>query len=271
MMPRKAALTDDYAKVTGELNEMRRPKRPKFSWLFVIFMLALSALCAGLGYWQIQRLAEKEALIATVTDRISLDPVPVPPTAEWVGLDPEIYNYRPVTVTGEFQPEDTLFVFTALTDPVGTYQGAGYWVMTPFVTEGGGMIFVNRGFIPQQFKSVFDDADGIGAPPSGIVTLTGIARLPEAENAFTPGPETSTRVEYVRSIERMRDMLSGDYEPIAGFFIDQKAGAKDALPQGGETKLTFSNRHFEYALTWFALSAITFIMTLFWLIRLRRS
>jgi len=271
MTPRKATLTNEYAKVTGELNEMRRPKRPKLSWMFVIFMLALSALCAGLGYWQVQRLAEKEALIATVTDRISLEPVAMPPTAEWVGLDPEIYNYRPVTVTGQFRPEDTLFVFTALTDPVGTHQGAGYWVMTPFVTEGGGMVFVNRGFIPQDSKSVFEDTDGVGAPPSGMLTLTGIARLPEKENAFTPGPEQSARIEYVRSVERMRAFLSGDYDQIAGFYIDQKAGPKDALPQGGETKLTFSKRHFEYALTWFALSAITLVMTLFWLFRSRRS
>jgi surfeit locus 1 family protein len=34
------------------------------------------------------------------------------------------------------------------------------------------------------------------------------------------------------------------------------ASAVGGLPQAGETKFTFSNRHFEYMLTWYGLAAV---------------
>ena len=37
---------------------------------------------------------------------------------EWVGFDPEIYDYRPVTVTGTFLPAQSVLVFTSLSDAV---------------------------------------------------------------------------------------------------------------------------------------------------------
>ena len=34
------------------------------------------------------------------------------------------------------------------------------------------------------------------------------------------------------------------------------AGEAGVLPQAGETKFAFSNRHLEYAITWYALAAV---------------
>ena len=36
-----------------------------------------------------------------------------------------------------------------LTDAKGQVSGAGYWIMTPFALDGGGTVFVDRGFVPQ--------------------------------------------------------------------------------------------------------------------------
>ncbi|OYZ68721.1 MAG: surfeit 1, partial [Rhizobiales bacterium 24-66-13] len=42
---------------------------------------------------------------------------------------------------------------------------------------------------------------------------------------------------------------------VAPFIIDADASANPGgLPQGGETRLTFPNRHLEYALTWYGLA-----------------
>jgi surfeit locus 1 family protein len=38
--------------------------------------------------------------------------------------------------------------------------------------------------------------------------------------------------------------------------IDMPASAAGGLPQAGETKFTFSNRHFEYMLTWYGLAVV---------------
>ena len=52
--------------------------------------------------------------------------------------------------------------------------------------------------------------------------------------------------------------------------FDLPAGAPGELPQGGETQVTFSNRHLEYAGTWFIFAIITPVMLGFWLWRQTR-
>src|SRR5262249_29784032 len=52
---------------------------------------SIAAVCAfavliGLGTWQVQRKAWKEALIATVSERFAAPPVALPPPAEWARL-----------------------------------------------------------------------------------------------------------------------------------------------------------------------------------------
>lgn len=271
-MQGKAALTEDnFAQVANELKARRKPPAAPVSWLFVTFMIILALVCAGLGTWQMQRLGEKLALIASVEERASLDPVTLPPLDEWVSLDPAVYDFRPVTLNGEFVPGNTVLVFTSLSDAKGPRAGAGYWVMTPFALEEGGTIIVNRGFVPQATKKLFDESEDAIALPQGKISITGLARASEEVNTFTPGPDVSERIEYVRSIERMSAMMDDKLAPFAEFYVDQAAGEPDALPQGGETKLSFPNRHLEYAITWFALAAVTLLMTLVWLWRHRRQ
>src|SRR5262245_20926312 len=98
---------------------------------FALLMLALTVLFVSLGCWQVQRLQEKESLIAAVADRMHRDPVDLPTPAMWAGLKIEDYNYRPLRVTGTWVPDDTVLVFTNLSTANGQQSGPGYWVMTP--------------------------------------------------------------------------------------------------------------------------------------------
>lgn len=122
--------------------------RPR-DWVFVGLMLALMALCVSLGFWQVERLGEKERLIASVAERMTLAPTDLPPASGWAQLQPQDWEYRPVSVTGTYRPADTVLVFTSLADQHGPYGGPGYWVMTPLQLSEGGVLFVNRGFIPR--------------------------------------------------------------------------------------------------------------------------
>lgn len=272
MMQRKLALIEkeNFGEVADALKAQRKRTPTPISWLFVAFMAVLALVCMGLGIWQWQRLGEKQALIATIEDRATRDPVALPPLDEWIALDPEVYNFRPVKITGEFIPGNTVMVFTALANPKGARQGAGYWVMTPFALDAGGIIIVNRGFIPQSTKKLFDESDKSTTPPQGKITITGLTRVSEKSNTFTPGPDVTERIEYVRSIVRMSDMMDKDLAPFAAFYFDQAARAPDALPQGGETVMHFPNRHLGYVFTWFGLAAVTILMTAYWLWRQRR-
>lgn len=229
--------------------------------LFVILMLGLTALFVTLGVWQLQRLEEKQALIAAVADRMDDAPVPLPPAEEWASFDPELHDYRPVTVSGRYLPESTVLVFTSLSDPRGARGGPGYWVMTPLVLEDGGTVFVNRGFVPQDSADSFRD----GAP-AGVLALAGIARRPEKPSPFTPEPDLGEVIDWIRNPQRLAT-VAGVEGPVAPVFIDLPAGDSGALPQGGETTLEFPNNHLGYALTWFGFALLTPVMLVFWLRR----
>jgi surfeit locus 1 family protein len=231
-------------------------------------MLALTGLFAWLGVWQMQRLAEKEALIAAVAERFDRPPTPLPPVAEWVGFDPEVYDYRPVSFRGRYLYDRTALVFTSLSEPRGRFGGPGYWVMTPVAIAGGGTVFVNRGFVPEQLADSYLSG---GTGPVGEVEVTGIARKGEAASAFTPGPDATRRIEWVRDPARLAAFLGPEAGPVAPIYVDLPAGDPGALPQGGETVVEFPNNHFGYALTWFGFALLTPALLAFWIARqLRR-
>lgn len=234
--------------------------------LFVVLMVGLTVLFAGLGVWQWQRMGEKEALVATVADRLNRAPVDFPTPDQWPALDAEFYDFRPLVLTGSYLPEATVFVFTSLATARGEQRGPGYWVMTPFALDGGGSIFVNRGFIPEPSRTAFS---GGGIVDPGTVTITGVGRLPEAVGAFTPAPDPAKRIEYVRNIERLARLADGAPAPVAPIYVDLPASGSGVLPQGGETVVEFPNNHFGYALTWFGFALLTPVLLAFWLRRPR--
>jgi surfeit locus 1 family protein len=224
---------------------------------FVVLMLGLTALFAGLGLWQVERLGEKEALIATVGAGLNSAPVPLS----------EASDYRPVAVSGQYIPDSTVFVFTGLGDAKGQFSGPGYWVMTPLALDGGGSIFVNRGFIPQDKRAEFAAAE----PPTGTQTLVGLARSPESSGSFTPVADVANRIDWVRDPERLAALIDDLPQPVSAFTIDLPAGAPGELPQGGETVIEFPNNHLGYAITWFGFAVLTPILLLFWLLRQRQG
>lgn len=235
---------------------------------FVILMTFLTALFVTLGTWQVQRLAEKDALIATVEDRFDQPPAPFPALGEWAALDPEAIDYRPVVISGVFDNEQTVLVFTNLVDRAGQYGGVGYWVLAPLMTPDGGVAWINRGFVPE--TQAADFINGGADAPTGSTTIEAIARRPQQVNAFTPAPDVDARREWVLDPTRLAAFLPDSETAVAPVILDAVAGPVGALPQGGETQVTFPNRHLEYAGTWYLFAAITPIMVGFWLWRQRR-
>lgn len=232
-------------------------------WGFIALMTALTLLFVVLGAWQLVRLGEKEALIAKVTSQLTQSPYDLPPVSDWATLDPAVYQFHPVTVTGAYVPGSTVLVFTSLPEPKGRAGGPGYLVLSALAPAGGGTVFVNRGFVPQDGAPAFLDDQRL---PQGVQTITGLALLPEAAGSFTPGADRPNRVEWVRDPARLAS-LAGIDGPVLPLTIDLPAGAEGALPQGGETVIDFPNNHFGYALTWFGFALVTPLLLTVWIWR----
>ena len=247
------------------MNE-RRALGPIMTGIFVVLMLALAVTCSWLGVWQLHRLAEKDALVAAVAERLNATPVPVPAAAQWPTIDLSSLNFQPVSLTGAFRYNQTVTVFTSLANARGPASGPGYWVVTPFVLDTGGTVFVNRGFVPAEFQeAAVMDAEG----DESQVTITGLLRPSEPSGFMTPGPDTSNRIEWVRDTARMAAMVDPALAPIAPFYVDLPAGPAGELPQGGETVVEFPNNHLGYAYTWFGFAIVAVVMLGFWVWRQR--
>lgn len=237
-------------------------------WAFIVLMLGLMGVFVFLGTWQLQRLEEKEQLIAQVSARFDQPPVPLPPVGEWVAFDPAAWSYRPVTVTGRYLAESTVLVFTSLSDPNGPQSGPGYWVMTPLELREGGVVFINRGFVPQQQGPAFLTG---GTPEVEELTLTGIARDGETASGFTPAADNVAHIDWVRDPARLAVLAGGLPGPVAPIFIDLPATTPPTLPQGGETVVSFPNNHLGYAITWFGFALLVPFLLGFWIFRQRSA
>ena len=218
-----------------------------------VLLLVVLAVLISLGNWQMRRLSWKLALIDRVESRLAADPAPPPGPQDWPGLKADDIDYRQVRLTGTYLPGD-LYVFTALGSPRGRYGGPGYWVMTPFQTTGGWIVFVNRGFVPQGLKAP-DTRPGSGAR-AGVVTLEGTIRHAETEGT-TLDADPQKNIWYRRDPTELAEGADIPSDEVAPYTIDLNASMmpESGLPQPGETTVTFNNPHLGYALTWYGLAA----------------
>ena len=211
----------------------------------------LTAAFVALGVWQVQRMGWKHDLIARIEARVQAAPVAPPPIAEWpaVRSDPAAYEYRRLRLDGEFLHADEALVQAV------TQLGAGFWVVTPLRLADGRVVMVNRGFVTPAQR---DPAARGAAAPEGLVTVTGLLRISEPGGGFLRKNDPNANRWHSRDVAALAAARALSPETVAPFFVDADAAPQaTAPPVGGLTVLKFSDSHLVYALTWFALAAMT--------------
>jgi len=220
---------------------------PRKRILLTAALIASTLLFVALGVWQIERRTEKLALIAAVDERVSALPVAAPGPSDWPRITFRNDAYRHVRARGVFLHDREALVQAA------TGRGPGYWVMTPLLTDSGWTVLVNRGFIPPENR---DRAARRAGEPLGQMTVTGLLRITEPGGGFLRSNDPTHDHWYSRdvaAIGRARHLAA-----LAPYFIDAEASpAQDRQPIGGLTVVSFPNNHLQYALTWFALAALS--------------
>ena len=212
------------------------------------FLLFLVALFLALGTWQVQRLVWKRDLIARVEARIHADPVPAPSRAAWDGVDARKDEYRRVSATGLFRHEQSVLVQAV------TERGAGFWVLTPMTLADETTVFINRGFVPADKRDpAYRVASQLAAGP---VTVMGLLRMSEPGGAFLRSNDPANDRWFSRDVAAIA--AAKGLTTVAPYFIDADATPNPGgLPVGGLTVVAFRNTHLVYALTWYALAAMS--------------
>ncbi|WP_084539777.1 SURF1 family protein [Azorhizobium doebereinerae] len=220
----------------------------------VLPLLAAGAaflILVGLGTWQLERRSWKLELIRQVEERADAPARPLPPPAAWGRLSRAEDEYAHVQVTGSFDHARETLVYTVLSDPKGEARGQGFLVITPLMLPDGRSVLVNRGFVPLEKRTPASRAQGQVAGP---VSVTGLLRFPEEASVFVPANDPAKDAWYRRDPAEIA--AARGLPGAAPFLIDADAAPNPGgLPQGGETRLAFPNRHLEYALTWYGLAA----------------
>lgn len=208
-------------------------------------MLAVIAVMIALGTWQVRRLAWKRDLIARVDTRVHASAASLPAMSGWADITVAADEYRHVVTAGTFLPLDTLLV-QSVTD-----YGGGFWVMTPLREQDGGLVFINRGFVPADRR----DPTGWRALPEEATTVTGLLRMSEPHGGFLRANEPAAGRWFSRDTQAMA--AARKLGATAPFFIDaEKSPDETGLPIAGLTVIEFPNNHLVYALTWYGLALL---------------
>ena len=205
------------------------------------------AVLIYLGLWQLDRRAWKEDMLADITAGIQADPVPLPDA-----IDPSM-KYLPVTVSGTTTGAE-IDVLSHTRE-----QGAGYQIVSRFVTDDGRAILLDRGFVPQEARR-------IDRPPVRL-QVTGNLHWPDEKGSATPEPNLDENIWFARDVDAMA--LTLDTLPVlvvASAVEGDNQGARP-LPVAIEG---IPNNHLSYAVQWFLIAATWAVMTLALIWRIRQ-
>jgi surfeit locus 1 family protein len=214
-----------------------------------IATLVALAILLSLGFWQLERKAWKETLIARIEARAHGEPGAIEPEARWPVWRAGDDEFRRVRVTGTFLHDKE----TPVHGLMAAQRGApvqGFYIFTPLRLADGAAIMVNRGFVPTELR---DPARRGETPPAGEVTVTGLVRAPEARGWFMPDNRPAEDRWFTRDIAAMA--AARGLERTAPFWIDaDPVPAATGWPRPGQTRLAIANNHLGYALTWFGIA-----------------
>ncbi len=211
--------------------------------------LALGAVFASLGSWQLGRSEEKAALFARFDQGSAGTEAPAPADGSTLEAD----RYAVITASGRYDASHQILLDARTKD-----GRAGYDVVTPLIADGAA-ILVNRGWVPANpNRQKLPDIAVAEAPR----TVTGLFdTLPRA--ALVAGP-LDIRAEMpwprVMLYPTVADIERAVGYPVRDYQLLLTAGEPDGFNREWRPALLSPQEHVGYALQWFALAGLLVVL-----------
>jgi surfeit locus 1 family protein len=230
----------------------------------VVFLAALSLalLTARLGFWQLDRAAQKNAVQSAIDTRRSLPPL-APDALARTLAEADQQHYRAIEIDGRWLPEHTVYL-----DNRPMANRVGFIVVTPLALADGTAVLVQRGWLPRdaldrtKVAAPLVGADPvrvagrIAPPPGRLYEFDGAASGPIRQNIDVAAFARETRL---------------SLRPLSIQSLDRAGAPSDGLLRDWPLPAATVHKHYGYAFQWFALSALTIgLYVWFQLIRPRR-
>lgn len=203
----------------------------------VVLLLVLAPLAAWLGFWQLDRAAERDAAEVRYLDRLAMAPL-----ACAVALRQPDVEFVRVDLRGQYERDREYLIDNHVRD-----GWPGYHVLTPFRCDDGTRVVVDRGFLAAgSDRGVLPHWE----TPVGQVALTGFVDVadPGLRVAADSGGAWPRIVAHVDAATLGREL------GVAPHVVVLDAGGPGALTFDFTLSAMSPARHRAYAVQWFALA-----------------
>ncbi len=230
--------------------------RPRWIAFHLLVALAITTM-VNLGFWQLDRLDQREAFNASV---VALYDAPVRPLDEVLVLAGEAVTdveWQPVVVSGIYLNDETIRVVNRSQRGI-----AGDNIVTPLQLAGGRVLLVNRGFSPL-------DAF-VPAPPPGEILVTGRVHASQIRHTgqLADRPEGDLLEVQRIDIDRIAPQLPGEVVPVYMDLISSDPTESDNAPTPIVAPALTEGNHLAYTVQWFTFALC---VAAGWIIAIRRS
>ena len=215
-------------------------------WATVFTVLGMILVC-GLGIWQLERLTWKNAMIAALDQAYAAKPMDTKLTYDsLMAANRAGKQFKRGHVAGQYLYQNEIAIGPR------PYKGlAGYHIVTPMALEDGGIILVNRGWVPTTRKEAKDRAEGQLA---GRVIVTGLARPPMGRGAFMPANNPDENEWFYTDTDDVA-VHFGLRQVVPFVLMAERPDHKFySYPLPDDAKWAPRNNHLGYALFWFSMA-----------------
>ena len=214
----------------------------KYRVKLTLLVIPLLTLLISLGFWQLSRYEQKLDLEQTLQQRRSMLAISYSDIRDYA--DP---LYLPLKVTGRFVADQYFLHDNQV------YQGrAGYDLIVPFITDEGGWILVNRGWVPSESREALPDIQQVEDEVELSGTLYRLLGKPFMLGEDVWREEWPKRIQAL-DFERMGKALEQKIPSILLVLDEGQPGAQTMRPLQMKTG---SQKHLGYAFQWFTMALV---------------
>ena len=208
------------------------------NFFFHLLLVSVISSLVVLGFWQLQRLEWKNAILSKIEDNYNNTVIDFP------FLDnTSQFEYMRSTIKGKYLTDRLMFFYKSnlAGDP-------GFNIVVPFKTFEGKTVYIDNGWIPYKDKEGFDITF---INKSDILSLNGVLIFKKDRKYFTPENDYNKNIWYLLNTDEMdlvHNLSSSDYVLK---LVDQKY-YDELLIEFKPTNI--NNNHLQYSITWFLMA-----------------
>ncbi len=215
-------------------------------WPIVMTSLLGFTLLCGLGFWQLFRLTEKNALIEKIDRFVTARPISLDLALKQHESGRDL-DYVAVQAIGQFLEGQELHKLT-------THEGGpGFSVIAPFISSDGILVLVDRGTVPVELADPAKRGDVL---PRGV---TGYFRVHDkGQGAYDADNIPAQNQWYWWDVPAMLGAVKAPPDVrVMDVILHRVPRVTETTPPiAPKPKAELRNNHMGYAITWFGLALV---------------